>query len=128
MPCDRAPCGPASLTAWPATIIWPESGCTTPEAILAKVDFPAPFAPIERDDLAAIDREVNLANHPGGSISLANSGQMQGGAAVIGGDVRHIDVAPYGSSFGLRLGICIRGLSGTNHWFELIGVGFEILY
>ena len=44
-----------AFSSRPATRIWPVSGFTTPEAILANVDFPAPLAPIKGDDFTRIN-------------------------------------------------------------------------
>ena len=46
IPAARAACGEASRNSRPATTMRPLSGRTTPAAIFASVDFPAPFAPM----------------------------------------------------------------------------------
>src|SRR5690625_7690501 len=45
IPCSRALFVSAKVTGSPSSTIVPEVGCSTPERIFIKVDFPAPFSP-----------------------------------------------------------------------------------
>ena len=71
----------ATLTFRPSSRV-PRSNGRTPARILSSVDLPAPFGPIERDLLAALQREVEPVVHDVVAVGLADVAERDHGASA----------------------------------------------